>query len=90
MKPVLNKENFELNPPVGLYDKNKGVLVRFNQDKIIEALAKSTGASHEEKEWFMKRENNKMLKWGYVYYPNDCVKPDSEQCPLQIVFHGCY
>jgi hypothetical protein len=73
MKSVLDKENFILNPPVGLFDKSKGMLVPFNQDKIIDSLAKSTGASHEEKEWFMKRENHKLLKWGYVYYPNECV-----------------
>ena len=33
---------------------------------------------------------HELLKWGYVYYPLDCVKPNQDKkCLFHFVHHGC-
>ena len=34
------------------------------------------------------REKHGLLKWGYMYYPNNCLE-NKKKCKLQMILHGC-
>jgi len=57
------------------------MLVKFDQDKLVEKVADKLGQTEKEKEMMKDRKYGKLLKWGYVYYPNKCVdKLKTKQC----------
>ena len=66
-------EDFVLKPR-DLEWRSKGILREFEQHEFLE-------------DSFIY-DYNGFHKYGYVYYPYQCLEPDSK-CKIHIFFHGC-
>ena len=63
--------------------------MKFDQTELIEKTAIDLFGTPLDTTK-MELSYNQFLKWGYVYYPLDCVTPNREKkCLFHFVHHGC-
>ena len=62
--------------------KKDGVVVKFDQDEIIEDVVEELYSDLSEEDKATKREDrqwHQLLKWGVAYYPKVCTDPKREK-----------